>query len=95
MLGALGAPSGYFSPLLGQVFPGTTVSPSPAAPLCWAFCLPPREQVGPAGLYVQGLGGSCSEAVLQLWSTAGSQAVDLVVWMIPGFGPVRLGQLGH
>ena len=26
------------------------VSPSPAAPLCWVFCLCPRELVGPAGL---------------------------------------------
>ena len=25
------------------------VSPSPAAPLCWVFCLCPRELVGPAG----------------------------------------------
>ena len=60
MLGALGAPSGQFSPLLSQVFPGTAVSPSLAAPLCWVFCLPPRERVGPAGLCAQGLGGRCS-----------------------------------
>ena len=26
------------------------VSASPAAPLCWVFCLCPRELVGPAGL---------------------------------------------
>ena len=33
------------------------------------FCLPPREQVGTAGLCVQGLGGNCSELVLQVWSS--------------------------
>ena len=44
------------------------VSPNPAAPLCWVFCLCPREPVGPAGLCVQGLGGSCLKPVLQLWS---------------------------
>ena len=27
----------------------TAVSPSPAAPLCWVFCLCPRELVGHAG----------------------------------------------
>ena len=35
------------------------VSPSPATPLCWVFCLSPREPVGPAGLCAQGLGRSC------------------------------------
>ena len=64
MLGALGAAMGWFSPLLGRVFPGNAVSPTPAAPLCWVFCLPPREPVGPAGLCAQGLGRSCSEPVL-------------------------------
>ena len=60
MLGALGAAMGWFSPLLGRVFPGNAVSPNPAAPLCWVFCLCPREPVGPAGLYAQGLGRSCT-----------------------------------
>ena len=64
MLEALGAAMGQFSPLLGGVFPGNAVSPSPAAPLCWAFCLPPREPVGLAGLCAQGIGRSCSELVL-------------------------------
>ena len=64
MLGALGAAMGYFSPLLCRVFPGNAVSPSPAAPLCWAFCLPPREPVGPAELCAQGLRMSFSEPVL-------------------------------
>ena len=35
------------------------VSPSPAAPLCWVFCLCPRELVGPAGLCAQVLGRRC------------------------------------
>ena len=39
---------------------GTAVSPSPAAALCWAFCLPPGEQVGPAGLCLQGLSARSS-----------------------------------
>ena len=43
--------------LLAVVQPA--VSPSPAAPLCWVFCLCPRELVGPAGLYVQVLGRRC------------------------------------
>ena len=47
-----------------QVFLGTAVSPSPAASVCWAFCLSPREPVGPAGLCAQGLGGSCAYLVL-------------------------------
>ena len=37
----------------------TAVSPSPAAPLCWVFCLCPRELVGPAGLCAQVLGRHC------------------------------------
>ena len=64
MLGAFGAAMGQFSPLLGRVFPGNAVSPSPAAPLCWVFCLPPREPVGPVEFYVQGLCRSFSEPVL-------------------------------
>ena len=35
------------------------VSPSPEAPLCWVFCLCPREPVGPAGLCAQVLGRRC------------------------------------
>ena len=35
------------------------VSPNPAAPLCWVFCLCPRELVGPAGLCAQVLGRCC------------------------------------
>ena len=35
------------------------VSPNPAAPLCWVFCLCPRELVGLAGLCAQVLGRRC------------------------------------
>ena len=49
-----------------------SVSPSPAAPLCWVFCLCPRELVGPAGLYAQVLGRRCRcgpwQAIRQLIS---------------------------
>ena len=75
MLGTLSAPSGL---LLSQVFPGTVVSPSPAAPLCWAFCLPPREPVGPVGLWAQGLGGRCSVPGASGVSAIGSRATDWV-----------------
>ena len=34
-------------------------SPITAAPLCWVFCLCPRELVGPAGLCAQVLGRRC------------------------------------
>ena len=80
MLGTLSAPSGL---LLSQVFPGTVVSPSPAAPLCWAFCLPPREPVGPAEFCAQGLGRSFqNQCFFWLWSPAGSQAIDRVVFAL-------------
>ena len=38
---------------------------------------------------MQGLGGSCLELLLQVWSPAGSQAVDRVVQLIQGFGRVQ------
>ena len=55
---------GWFNPLLGRFFLGNAVSPRPAGPLSWVFCLHPREPVGPAGLCAHGLGRSCSETVL-------------------------------
>ena len=52
------------------------VSRSPAAPLCWVFCLCPRELVGPAGLYAQVLGRRCrcgpGQAIRQLISQSSS-----------------------
>ena len=48
------------------------VSPSPAAPLCWVFCLCLRELVGLAGLCKQVLGRCCRcgpwQAIRQLIS---------------------------
>ena len=48
------------------------VSPSPAAPLCWAFCLCLRELVGPCGLCKLVLGRRCRcgpwQAIRQLIS---------------------------
>ena len=66
---------------MGRVFLGHAVSPSPAAPLCWAFCLPPREPVGPSELCAQELSRSFqNQCFFCLWSPAGSQAVDGVVF---------------
>ena len=85
-LGTLSAPSGY-SPLLSRVFLGTAVSPSPAAPLCWAVCLPPREQIGHEGLCVQGLGGRCSVPALGVVTP--QQPGHWSGWApIPSFEPV-------
>ena len=81
MLGALGA--ARFSPLVVRVFWGNAVSPIPAAPLCWVFCLSPREPVGPAELCVQGLGRSCSQPVVVSVVTCtlpGRLLADLLLW---------------
>ena len=86
MLGALGTAMGQFSPLLGRFFPGYAVSPSPAAPLCWAFCLPPREPVGPSEFCAQGQVGVFQNWCFWVCSSAGSPAVDWVVWPISGLG---------
>ena len=52
------------------------VSPNPAAPLCWVFCLCPRELVGAAGLCAQVLGRRCrcgpGQAIRQLISQSSS-----------------------
>ena len=52
------------------------VSPSPAAPLCWVFCLCLRELVGLAGLCKQVLGRCCRcgpwQAIRQLISQSRS-----------------------
>ena len=77
MLRALSAAMGWFSLLLGLIFPGNAVSPSPAAPLCWVFCLPPREPVGSAGLCAQGLGRSCRCCVGPKLRGAGGAALGL------------------
>ena len=93
---------GVVQPPTGSSLSGNAFSPSPSAPLCWAFCLPPREPVGPAEFCVQGLRRSFqNQCFFWLWSPAGSQAYDRVVWPIsaldfgwlpiPPFGSVRGG----
>ena len=49
--GVVGKISFTFLPSWARLFAVVqpAVSPSPAAPLCWVFCLCPRELVGPAG----------------------------------------------
>ena len=97
MLGALGAAKGWFSPLLGQIFPGNAVSPSPAALLCWAFCLPPREPIGPAGLCAQGLGWSCRcgcwQAARPLISPSAALGLSCTWPAIPAALGLWVGQL--
>ena len=78
---------GYFSPLLGRVFLGHAVSPSPASPLYCVFCLPPREPVGPAGLCEQGLGRSC-------WCGP-SQAARMLISRSAALGLGRMWLAGH
>ena len=59
--GVVGRIGFTFVPSLATLF--AVVQPavfrSPAAPLCWVFCLCPRELVGPAGLCAQVLGRHC------------------------------------
>ena len=60
------------------------VSASTAAPLCWVFCLCPRELVGPAGLCVQVLGRHCRcgpwQAVRPLISQSSSFVLGTLEW---------------
>ena len=57
------------------------VSPSPAAPLCWVFCLCPRELVGPAGLCAQVLGRRCRCGPWQAIRLLISQSSSFVLGM--------------
>ena len=79
------------------------VFPSPAAPLCWVFCLCPRELVGPAGLCVQVLGRHCRcgpwQAIRPLFSHSssfvlGMRARDFVLgmWAAGGSSGFVLGR---
>ena len=88
MLGALGAPSGSFSPLLGHVFPGSAVSPSLAALLYWVYYFPPREPVGPAGLCEQELAGRCLVPGPSGVLAQGQPGCLSCCARIPVFGPV-------
>ena len=84
---------------LGVVQPPTAgslsrdwVSPCPVAPLCWAFCLPPREWLGPAGFCAQGLGGSCSVPGGSGVVTCRQPGHRSVARLISDFEPVHWGQ---
>ena len=63
------------------------VSASPAAPLCWVFCLCPREPVGPAWLCVQVLGRRCRcgpwQAARQLISQSSGFGLESLGWAGP------------
>ena len=64
----------FWATLFAVVQPA--VSPNPAAPLCWVFCLCPRQLVGPAGLCVQVLVRRCRcgpwQAIRQVISQSSS-----------------------
>ena len=82
--------------LLAVVQPA--VSPSPAVPLCWVFCLCLRELVGPAGLCAQVLGRRCRCGPCQAIRTLISQSRSFVgrtfrQWLQPlWLGPVHKQQ---
>ena len=57
------------------------VSPSLAAPLCWVFCLCPRELIGPAGLCAQVLGRRCRCGSWQAIRVLISQSSSFVLGM--------------
>ena len=59
--GVVGRIGFTFLPSWATLFPviQPADSSSPAASLCWVFCLCPSELVGPAGLCVQVLGRHC------------------------------------
>ena len=56
------------------------VSPSTAAPLCWVFCLCPRELVGPAGLCAQVLVRRCRCGPLQAIKAVDQPLPQLCSW---------------
>ena len=72
------------------------VSPNPAAPLCWMFCLCPREVVGPAGLCAQVLGRHCRCGPWQAIRLLISQSSSFVLGMraSSGSSPLGLGRTG-
>ena len=74
------------------------VSPSPVAPLCWVFCLCPRELVGPAGLYAQVLGRRCRcgpwQAIRPLISQSSSFVLGTCKRRLQRFGLGRVCAAG-
>ena len=67
------------------------VSPSLAAPLCWVFCLCPRELIGPAGLCAQVLGRRCRCGSWQAIRVLISQSSSFVLGMRAAGGSIRIG----
>ena len=67
------------------------VSYSPAAPLCWVFCLCPRELVGPAGLCAQVLGRRCRCGPWQAIRLLISQSSNFVLGMHASSGSSCFG----
>ena len=68
------------------------VSPNPAAPLCWVFCLCPRELVGPAGLCAQVLGRRCRCGPWQAIRPLISQSSSFVLGARKRLQPLWLGK---
>ena len=73
-------------------------SPSPAASLCWVFCLCPRELVGPAGLCAQVLGRRCRcgpwQAIRPLISQSSSFILGTCKRRLQRFGLGRVSAAG-
>ena len=68
------------------------VSPSPAASLCWVFCLCPRELVCPAGLCAQVLGTRCRCGPWQAIRPLISQSSSFVLGARKRLQPLWLGK---
>ena len=60
------------------------------APLCWVFCLCPRELVGPAGLYAQVLGRRCRCGPWQAIRLLISQSSSFVLGTARAAAPATL-----
>ena len=84
--GVVGRSGFTFLPSWDTLFPVVqrAVSPSPAAPLCWVFCLCPRQLVGPAGLCVQVLVRRCRCGPWQAIRLLISQSSSYVLGMRTG-----------
>ena len=67
-------------------------SPSPAASLCWVFCLCPRELVGPAGLCAKELGRRCRCGPWQAIRPLISQSSSFVLGARKRLQPLWLGK---
>ena len=91
--GVVGRIGFTFLPSLATLFAVVlpAVSPNPAAPLCWVFCLCLRELVGPVGLCAQVLGRRCRCGPWQAIRQLISQSSSFVLGTRAGGGFSRLG----